>query len=956
MSTIRQANEEYENFVVEYFAHDDGTVAEITVSNPPVNALNSTALNELNGIVDEIEEEADAAVITGEGTTAFVAGADIEEFLEQDEADDVEAMCETAHTAFDKIESLDIPVVSAVNGVALGGGNELQMSTHYTVVDGDAEFGQPEINLYIIPGYGGTQRLPRLAYDENGDEGYKQAAYMILNGRNYSADEALEMGFVDEVVDKEAAVNRAHDLAYGYITGEDDTLEDAHSQRQSDRERWESGDDYPDLSDDAEYSRILTQSEEFGRTPAVEAAVEAIEEGFENGISDGLEAEGELFGEVVVDDDLGKTGIQDFLDGSSNPLPLKPHNPPLVPDEETKEELIEDGVVLPPDSPFYPGATPVPDYQLAWALTGDEETGEPDHGEPVEDGAEKEVVVPVEEPGPNDALLYMLTSEVNYNDVWAITGIPVSTYKNYDKDYHITGSGGLALVAETGQALKEEGRIEVGDLVHVYAGQFDVLSPNVGRDPMDAGFEIQGYQTPDGSHQQFMVAQGPQLFKPPQNLDLTEAGSYILTMGTIYRALFTNLDVEPDKNIFIEGASTGTGRDAVMMASSRGLNVTGLVSSDERAERAKGAGAHAAINRKQEALEDAMHMVPNDPDEWDDWVEAGQPLLDEYREKNDGDLADYVISHAGAHAFSRSYQLLDDGGRLAFYGASTGYEMAFIGKGGESTPEEMYRRADLRAGEGVMVWYGTPEDVEGVEDEVGEEAIEAAIDNDARVAVVTETDEQKEYVEDSYDVEGVVSLDEIDEESDRFEWLDTMPQLPGPSNPDELSAAIGDYMNKMFKPIGIAVGQILKTPDNPRGNPEVIFERAGQNTLSASTMMCSSYMGKVVFSEEMEGDRYSFYAPQVWMRQRRIYMPSTEIFGTHMKNQYEVKQMNSAIEQGIFEIPETHLTPWDEAPVAHQEMWDNVHEEGSYVINHALPEDGLETKEELLETWEEEWS
>ncbi|MFA9418394.1 hypothetical protein [Natrinema sp. HArc-T2] len=88
--------------------------------------------------------------------------------------------------------------------------------------------------------------------------------------------------------------------------------------------------------------------------------------------------------------------------------------------DEKKRELIESGDLLEHDAPFQPGETPIPDYQLAWAVTGDED-GNPDHGEPFEDGAEKEVVISVEEPGPNDALLYMLTSEVNYNDAWAIT-------------------------------------------------------------------------------------------------------------------------------------------------------------------------------------------------------------------------------------------------------------------------------------------------------------------------------------------------------------------------------------------------------------------------------------------------------------------------------------------------------------------------------------------------------
>ena len=628
--------------------------------------------------------------------------------------------------------------------------------------------------------------------------------------------------------------------------------------------------------------------------------------------------------------------------------------PPVVASDVPTDELLEEGRLLARGAAYYPGKTETPEYQFAWGITGNPETGDPDHGEPAADGAEKEIVVPVEDPGANEALLYILTSEVNYNDVWGVTGIPVSTFEQHNQDWHITGSGGLALVAEIGDGLEEQGRIEVGDLVNVYAGQFDALSPKAGRDPMFSDFRIQGYQTPDGSHQQFMVAQGTQLFEPPSNLDLAKAGSYTLTMGTTYRALLNTLDVSPGERVFVEGASTGTGRDAVRMAASRNLQITGLVSSEERSERAKENGAQSTINRKQGGLIDAMTMVPHDPKEWSSWVTDGKPLLREFREKNDGELADYSISHAGEQSFSRTYQLLGEGGRLTFYGASTGYEMAYMGKSGQTTPAEVYDRADLTAGDSVLVWYGTPDHINEKYDETGERAIEEAVGRNSRVAVVTDTIDQADYVESTYDIEGAVSLEKLEQENDDFEFQETLPRLPAPRKKEELAATVGEYMAKMFKPLGVATGGFLKTPHNPHGNPDVVFERAGQNTLPVSTMLCASFEGKVVFSEDMEGDRYSFYAPQVWMRQRRIFMPTTEIFGTHMKNTYEVWEMNEEIELGVFDVPKTHLTPWDETPKAHQEMWENAHEEGSYVINHALPSANIESKEELFEIWNNE--
>jgi len=918
-----------------------------------VNALDGDAYDELADVLDDLESSAiDVLLVTGAGNRAFAAGADLDEFLAATDPAEVEAIAERAHAVYDRIEAFDVPVVSAVNGAALGGGNELQMATHYTVIDSTATVGQPEINLKIIPGYGGTQRLPRLATDANGEDGFRQAVYALANGRDLTPEEAVDLGIADEIASDRTCLSRAFEVARDYLEGDDETLANAHAERERRRARWQDPAAYPNLDDDPEFDRISRQSEHADRTPVLAALREAVETGFEEGVEAGKAIERELFSELVTDPDAGEEGIQAFKDGESAPLPLKPHDPPVRADEETKAELIERGKVHPRGGAFYPGATPVPEYQLAWALTGDPETGEPDHGEPAADGAEREAVIPVEEPEPDEALLYMLTSEVNFNDVWAITGTPVSTYETHDRDWHVTGSGGLGLVVELGEALKNEGRIGEGDLVNVYAGKFDALSPRAGRDPMYANFRIQGYETPDGSHQQFLVAQGTQLFDPPENLDLAAAGSYVLTMGTIYRALFTALDVEAGTELFVEGASTGTGRDAVVMASARGLNVTGMVSTEERARRAREAGAAHTVDRTAEGVADAMEKVPNDPDEWADWVEAGEPLLEQYRENTGGHLADYAISHAGQAAFSRTYQLLAEGGRLAFYGASTGHELAFIGKGGSRSPGEMIDRTQFRPGQSIMVWYGTPEGVDGRRDEVGEAAIGAALDRQARVAVVTATDDQADYVSEEFDVEGTVSLETLEAENDRFEWVPAMPALPWPDDPDALAAAVDDYMDKMFKPVGIAVGDVLETPNNPRGNPHVIFERAGQNTLGTSTMICYPYQGEVVYAEAMAGSRYSFYAPQVWMRQRRIYMPTTEIFGTHMKNTYEVLSMNEDIERGIYDVPRTHVTPWADAPSAHQDMWENTHEDGSYVINHALPESGLESKAELFDAWQ----
>ncbi len=139
-------------------------IAVATVTNPPVNALNERSLDELITVIDHLARRDDvkAVIFTGDGTKSFVAGADIKQLLDFKTVDEALPLPNNAHLAFSKIEHMNKPVIAAVNGVALGGGNEFQLACHYTVAEPTAVFGQPEIRLNLIPGYGGTQRLPRL--------------------------------------------------------------------------------------------------------------------------------------------------------------------------------------------------------------------------------------------------------------------------------------------------------------------------------------------------------------------------------------------------------------------------------------------------------------------------------------------------------------------------------------------------------------------------------------------------------------------------------------------------------------------------------------------------------------------------------------------------------------------------------------------------------------------------
>jgi acrylyl-CoA reductase (NADPH)/3-hydroxypropionyl-CoA dehydratase/3-hydroxypropionyl-CoA synthetase len=233
--------------------------------------------------------------------------------------------------------------------------------------------------------------------------------------------------------------------------------------------------------------------------------------------------------------------------------------------------------------------------------------------------------------------------------------------------------------------------------------------------------------------------------------------------------------------------------------------------------------------------------------------------------------------------------------------------------------------------------------------------IEAVRALHGRCVVATSTDGQREFVqslgfEDA--VAGVVSLEEIGRRSGEFAWPHTMPRLPDAKQETErFRQAVRDFQDHTLKPFGAAVGKLLRSPDNPRGAPDVILERAAHDALGVSTSLVKPFTGRVVYCEEMAGRRYAFYAPQVWTRQRKILMPTASILGTHLTNAYEVTRMNDMIAAGLLEITPPTVVPWHELPVAHQAMWENRHAGANYLVNHALPALGLRSKDALLEAW-----
>ena len=193
---------------MEYILYEqNGAVGIITISREKaLNALNSTVLKEIDATLDAVNlDEVRCLILTGAGEKSFVAGADIGEMSSLTKTEG-EAFGKIGNDVFRKLEVFPIPVIAAINGFALGGGCEIAMSCDIRICSDNAVFGQPEVGLGITPGFGGTQRLPRLV-------GMGIAKQMIYTGRNIKADEAFRIGLVNAVYTQEELMPNAEKLA-----------------------------------------------------------------------------------------------------------------------------------------------------------------------------------------------------------------------------------------------------------------------------------------------------------------------------------------------------------------------------------------------------------------------------------------------------------------------------------------------------------------------------------------------------------------------------------------------------------------------------------------------------------------------------------------------------------------------------------------------------------------------
>lgn len=247
---------EFVNYTIE------DKVATVVIDRPPVNALNSKTMEELDEVLEELEKDENVAaiVITGGGKYAFIAGADVKE-MPKLTPESAEEMSANGQAILMKMEKMGKPVISAINGLALGGGLELAMATDIRIISDRARVGQPEINLGLFPGWGGTQRLPRIV-------GLAKAKEIIFTGDMISAQEAMRIGLVNKVVPDGEELKVARDIA----------------------------------------KKIISKA-----PIAVAKSKNAMEEGIQLSLEEGLKKESKLFGEICGTEDM-KEGVAAFIE------------------------------------------------------------------------------------------------------------------------------------------------------------------------------------------------------------------------------------------------------------------------------------------------------------------------------------------------------------------------------------------------------------------------------------------------------------------------------------------------------------------------------------------------------------------------------------------------------------------------------------------------------------------
>ena len=310
----------------------------------------------------------------------------------------------------------------------------------------------------------------------------------------------------------------------------------------------------------------------------------------------------------------------------------------------------------------------LPKKMAAWAIRQERE------GEPKDAMQVEEIDVP--EPGAFEVIVRVMAAGVNFNNVWASLGKPVSVFGYGDHPeygHHIPGSDASGVVWKVGEGVT---RWKPGDEVVIHCNQASYEDVEVhGLDPMAApSQEIWGYETTWGSFAQFTKVQAQQLLPRPQNLSWAESSAYGLTYFTAYRMLMDQCDLQPGHNVLIWGAAGGLGVFAVQLCKAAGANAVGVVSSAEKGELVKQLGAVDYIDRNEFA--GMMRKGGESPDEEKARFKESRGFAKKVKGIL-GDAPDIVFEHVGMATFPTSVFCVKPFGKVVICGATSGYTLDF---------------------------------------------------------------------------------------------------------------------------------------------------------------------------------------------------------------------------------------------------------------------------------------
>jgi acrylyl-CoA reductase (NADPH)/3-hydroxypropionyl-CoA dehydratase/3-hydroxypropionyl-CoA synthetase len=664
----------------------------------------------------------------------------------------------------------------------------------------------------------------------------------------------------------------------------------------------------------------LAQARASGREGPVGRMLEALAVGAREGQRAGLAREAELFAEAVCDPASGPPGIRAFLEKRSAPLPLRHVEVPPDADEDTRQRLEAEGRLLPLEAPFFPGVTPIPEYQYGMGVTKD-----PSHGLPptaIRRTPRSCWCSRRRSPGRTrrwSTCSPRRSTSTTSGRSPASRSRPSTTATPTCRSPAPAAS---AWIAALGEELVREGRLAVGPAGDDLLGQSELLSPDQGLDPMAADFHIQGYEINDGSHAQFLVVQGPQLHPKLPGLTIEEAG-----------LLRAHAGHDPSRPVPTSISSRASGcswrarhRHRARVPARRAALRASTWSAWSRARSApSGCAAFGGGAGEPEGPTLGRHLHAGTR-RAGRLGRPGKRRRAFVAEVGPGRRPDRLRGLACRRA--RLLALLPAPGRgrrADLLRRTSGYRFSFMGKPGEATGGTTMLRAPGCGPAGAARVYGP-----GADDGIVDEARSRPSRSAAPAARAWPCSPTRSAAR----VRHLAGLRRPSSRrrqprgdppplGDDFDPPGPLAPLPDPfTESAAFKEAVRRFSDRTLKPIGSAIAPLLRYPGSARPARRDLRARRSRRPRARHSLVKPN-VGVVVYAEDLAGRRFSFYAPQVWMRQRRILMPTAEIRGTHLNTAREFAEVQERIAAGMIDVVPPVPVPLEELAEAHQAMWEN---------------------------------